>query len=125
MNRNGDNGWQEEILAKIDDNRLVYLCEYGIVHFRWDQNDLVYCPGDFVGLPFVLYNLGQPCNQACMHGKDCPYRAEDGLVYLPYHSVKLPFSVDECRQMHQLVLVASKQLYQLLHRGLRADCQLS
>ena len=117
MNSNGNGNWQEEILARMDDNRLVYLCEYGIVHFKWDENDLVYCPGDFMGLPFLLSSLAKQCSQECIHGEDCPYQAEDGIVYLQYHSVKLPFPVNECREMHDLAKKASRRLHKLRNSG--------
>ncbi|HIE55274.1 MAG TPA: hypothetical protein EYP90_08865 [Chromatiaceae bacterium] len=117
MNSNGTNGWHDEILAKIDDNRQVYLCEYGVVHFKWDKNDLVYCPGDFIGLSFLLSGLANQCNRECVHGEPCPHEAEDGLVYLQYHSVKLPFPQNECLQMHDLALMATKRLHALRNSG--------
>jgi SAM-dependent methyltransferase len=102
--------FQEEVLAEIeiDAQRRVYLCEFGIVHLKWHENDLVYCPGDFIGLPFLLFSLANTCERECVHGKPYPHEAEDGLVYLPYHSVRLAFSLAECRQMHDLALAASR-----------------
>lgn len=116
MNRNG-NGGQEEVLAEIDAQRRVYLCEFGIVHLKWCENDLVYCPGDFIGLPFLLSALVMPCSRECAQDEPCPHEGEDGLVYLPYHSVRLPFSRTECRQMHGLALIASKRLHEIYDAG--------
>lgn len=121
MNSNGKDGWTEQILAKINENRRVYLCEYGIVHLKWDENDLVYCPGDFIGLPFLLSSLAHKCNLECARGEPCPHEEEDGTVYLQYHSVKLLFALDECRQMHDLVLEASKRLHELRNNGFYAQ----
>ncbi|NKQ35188.1 MAG: hypothetical protein HF973_06165 [Chloroflexi bacterium] len=118
MNSNGKDGWTEQILAKINENRRVYLCEYGIVHLKWDENNLVYCPGDFIGLPFLLSSLTHQCSWECERGEPCPNEGEDGMVYLQYHSVKLPFTPDECRQMYDLTVAASRRLHELRYDGL-------
>lgn len=116
MNRNGSGVSREEILAEIDAQRRVYLCEFGIVHLKWYENDLVYCPGDFIGLPFLLSALAKPCSRECLQGEPCPHE-EDGLVYLPYHSVRLPFSRVECGQIHDLALAAARRMHELYDAG--------
>ena len=115
MNANGKSGagWQEQVLVHIDENRRAYLCEYGIVHLKWHENHVVYCPGDFLGLPFMLSGLLSGCGLECERDETCPHEEEDGLVYLPYHSVKLPFTRAECRQLHELVVKASNRLGEL------------
>ena len=121
MNNNGKDGWPEQILAEIDQNHRVYLCEYGIVHLKWDENDLVYCPGDFIGLSFLLSGLIRQCSLECMHGEACPNEEEEGIVYLQYHSVKLPFALDDCRQMQKMVVAASGRLHKLRDNGFFAN----
>ena len=115
MNVNGSNGGglQEQVLAHINENRRAYLCEYGIVHLKWHENHIVYCPGDFLGLRFMLSGLLYQCDQECARNETCPHQADNGLVYLQDHSVKLPFSREECRQLYDLVLVASNRLSEL------------
>ena len=111
--RSGGDGWQEQVLVQINENRRAYLCEHGIVHLKWHENHMVYCPGDFLGLPFMLSGLLDQCGLACERGESCPHEAEDGLVHLPYHSVELPFTREECRQLYDLVLAASNRLSEL------------
>jgi hypothetical protein len=117
MSKNGNGVNQELILAEIDAQRRVYLCEFGIVHLKWRENDLVYCPGDFIGLPFLLSALANRCSRECLHGEPCPHEEEDGLVYLPYHSVRLPFLRTECSQIHDLAMVASQRLHEIYDAG--------
>lgn len=110
----GKISYPERVLAELDESRRVYICEFGIVHLKWKENNLVYCPGDFIGLPFLLSGLVKRCEQPCVHGEACPNQAEDGLVYLTYHSVKLPFSVEDCPELQTLVQTAIEQLQILL-----------
>jgi hypothetical protein len=57
----------------------------------------------------------------CTRREACPNEDEDGIVYLQYHSVKLPFALDDCRQMHDLAVEASKRLHELRSNGFFAN----
>ncbi len=112
-----DLDWREKVLAKKDDQHRVFLCEYNIVHLEWGRHRLVYCPGDFLGLPIMLSALNKPCDLECTRGEDCPGDHGDGIVHLQYGSVQIPFPRDECRELHILVTEAVERLFDLNNSG--------
>jgi hypothetical protein len=108
INENG------QTLAGGGEDRRIYLCEYGIVHVKWGANNLVYCPGDVIGLAYLLSALkAQPCSMECTHGENCPLEHGKGIVYLPYHSVRIPLTIDECKDMHLMAQKAVDRLFEL------------
>mgnify|MGYP006921590835 CR=1 FL=1 len=109
--------WQDQVLAARDDTHQVYLCEYNIIHLNWGKNRLVYCPGDFMGLPFLLSPLNKPCSKECARGEACPGDHGDGIVRLQYGSVEIPIPRGECHDLHLLVSEGVKCLLKLQHQG--------
>jgi len=107
----------DQVLAQKDGNRRVYLCEYNLIHLSWGENRLVYCPGDFMGLPFLLSALNNPCDMECTHGETCPGDHGDGVVHLQYGSVQIPFTCDECQELHIMVKEAVGRLFELSDDG--------
>jgi hypothetical protein len=109
---------QDQKLAEIDDNHRVYLCEYGLIHLKWGEDNLPYCPGDFIGLPFLLHGLGTQCNLECMRGEECTHtEGDDELVYLQYGSVRVPLTPEACHDLQIMVKQAVKRVHQLRSEG--------
>ena len=109
--------WHDQVLAERDGKRRVYLCEYGLIHLDWGEHRLVYCPGDFVGLSFLLSALNKPCQMECTRGESCPGDHGDGVVYLKYGSVQIPFASEECQELHIVVKEAVSRLFELRTDG--------
>lgn len=107
-----------QTLAEDGEDRQIYLCEYGIVHVKWGDNNLVYCPGDVIGLSYLLSALkDQPCSLACTRGETCPLDHGSGVVYLPYGSVQIPLSIAECVRLHRLAKESVNRLFVLKEQG--------
>jgi hypothetical protein len=104
-------------LASEDPDHLIYLCEYGLVHIHWGAHRLVYCPGDFVGLPYLLAALDDPCDLECAIGDTCPRDHGDGVILLQYGSVQLPFERSDCQRFHLCVRQAVGKLEKALTNG--------
>lgn len=113
--------WHDQVLAEKDDKRCIYLCEYNLIHLEWGDHRLVYCPGDFMGLPFLLSALNKPCDMECTHGETCPGDHGDGVVHLQYGSVQIPFTRAECQQLHITVKEAIERLFELSKQGCFLD----
>jgi len=109
--------WHDQVLVEQDYEHRIYLCEYNLIHLNWGEHRLVYCPGDFMGLPFLLSSLNEPCNLECTHGENCPGDDGDGIVYLKYGSVQISFERDECRELHIAVTQAVGRLFELRKEG--------
>lgn len=107
----------EVVLSQTDDQRRIYLCEHGLIHIRWGEHRLVYCPGDLIGLSYWLWSAKMSCDMECLHGKACRKESGDGLVYLPYGSVQVPFSVEECLRLHHAVQEAVGELRRTQNTG--------
>lgn len=105
------------VLFEKDTRHRVYLCEYGLIHFEWGQHSLVYCPGDFLGLPFIFSSLMQPCDMPCLRGDGCVLDHGDGMVHLTYGSVKIPLTSEECQQMRSASQIVSERLCALKNEG--------
>jgi hypothetical protein len=116
-----DSAWRDQVLSEKDSNHRVYLCEYGLIHLDWNEHRLVYCPGDFVGLPFMLSSLDSTCDLECIQGEACPRDHGDGMVHLQYGSVQIPFSREECQELHILVREAVGRLFDLRRAGYFAN----
>lgn len=100
-------------LAEYDGEHRVYICEYNIVHLKWDKKELVFCPGDFIGLPLLLSGISRDCNLQCTIGEVCPADHGDGIVHLEYNSIQIPFRREECRELHLLVKEAASNLMEM------------
>ncbi|MEA3349333.1 MAG: hypothetical protein U9Q82_01785 [Chloroflexota bacterium] len=109
--------WHDQVLAEKDEQHRVYLCEYNLIHLSWGDHRLVYCPGDFMGLTFLLSALNKPCDMECTHGETCPGDHGDGVVHLQYGSVQIPFTRDECQELHIAVKEAVGRLFELRKDG--------
>jgi hypothetical protein len=105
------------ILVERDQKHRIYLCEYGLVHLVWGRNSLVYCPGDLIGLSYMLLSIAQPCGMECTRGECCRLSHGEDQVYLPYGSVQIPFTVAECRELHFAAQEAVEQLHRLKGEG--------
>jgi hypothetical protein len=116
-NSGSDSAWRDQVLSEKDENHRVYLCEYGLVHLNWGEHRLVYCPGDFMGLPFLLSSMDSPCHLECTRGETCPGDHGNGVVHLQYGSVQIPFSREECQELHILVQEAVGRLFDLRRAG--------
>ena len=98
------------VLAEKNKKHRIYQCEHNIIHVDWGEHRLIYCPGDFIGLSFILSSLSAPCEMECTHGEACPGEDEDGIVYLQYGSVQLPFTREDCLNLHTYVREAVMKL---------------
>lgn len=106
----GDWTRRDQVLAKQDEQHRISICEYNIIHLDWGEHRLVYCPGDFLGLSFMLSALSNPCNLECENGEDCPAEIGDHILHLKYGSVDIPIARDECPALHKLVKQAVERL---------------
>ena len=107
----------DQILFQTDDRHRIYLCEYGLVHAEWGKHSLVYCPGDLIGLSYMLTALNAFCDMECLRGEPCVLDQENHQVLLPYGSVNIPLTVEECRALHLAAQEAVRQLHQLRGMG--------
>lgn len=107
-----------QTLVEGRDDSRIYLCEYGIVHVKWGGNNLVYCPGDVIGLSYLLSALkDQPCSMECTRNEQCPLNHDNGTIYLPYNSVRIPLTIHECRNLHDMAKKAMDRLFDLKGNG--------
>ncbi len=106
----------DQILFQSDARHRIYLCEYGLVHVEWGRHSLVYCPGDLIGLPFLLSAIKKSCSMECLRDEQCPLE-ENNLVTLPYGSVKISLTPKECQMLHLAVEDAAHQLHQMRSQG--------
>jgi hypothetical protein len=105
-------------LVESDEGRRIYLCENGIVHVKWGENNLVYCPGDVIGLSYLLTALKeQPCGMECASSENCPLDHGNGIVYLPYGSIKIPITLQECKNLHLMAKEAVEHLFNMKNNG--------
>jgi hypothetical protein len=104
-------------LARQDAEHHIYLCQYNIIHVNWGEHSLVFCPGDFFGLPFLLATLNSQCHVECLRGAECPKGDEDSIVHLQYGSVQIPFTVQECHDLHMAIKEAVEHLFTLEYEG--------
>ncbi len=112
----------EQVLAEIDETHRVYLCEYGLIHLVWGENVLPYCPGDFMGLPFMLHNLVAECDVRCLQSEPCDEARNTGAtVYLKYGTLRFPLAPWECCALHKIVQAAVKRVIELRRAGYLAD----
>lgn len=108
----------DQVLAEIDENHRVFLCEYGVVHLVWGEDMLPYCPGDFVGVLFLVSSLKAECERQCLRGEKCGRVEDDSSpVYLQYGSLRLSLAPDECRRLQAMVQEAVRRLYELRRAG--------
>lgn len=111
-----DNG-HTQILSQIDDEHRIFLCEYGLVHVEWGRHRLVYCPGDLIALPYLLSAINTPCSLECQHNEQCLLENEDSRVSLPYGSVAISLTVEECRSLQLAAQQAAQRLHHLRSQG--------
>jgi len=107
----------DQILSLSDTEHYISLCEYGLVHVEWGRHSLVYCPGDLIGLSYLLASINTSCELECMHGEQCKLKNEDNLVSLPYGSVEISLTADECQGLHFATQEASRRLHSLRSQG--------
>jgi len=107
----------EQILFEADKRHRIYLCEYGLVHVEWGRQSLVYCPGDLIGLSFLLAAINDPCDMECLRSGECIFENEFGLVSLPYGSVQISLTVEECQSLHRGTQDAAQRLYEMRKQG--------
>ncbi len=107
----------DQVLSQADERHRISLCEYGLVHVEWGQHSLVYCPGDLIGLSYLLTAAKEPCDLECLRGAGCLFDRERGLVSLPYGSVRISLTVEECQQLHLAVQQAARQLHEMRQQG--------
>lgn len=107
----------DQVLAETDARHRIVLCEYGLIHLEWGQHRLVYCPGDLIGLSYLLAAVKEPCDLECLRGSGCHFDHERGLVSLPYGSVRISLTVEECQQLHLAAQQASRQLHEMRQQG--------
>lgn len=110
-----DNG-HDQVLYQIDYQHRIYLCEYGLVHVHWGAHRLHYCPGDMIGLPFLLDAINPTCDKECLVDATCPHK-DTHQIFLPYGSVQIPLTKDECQSLHLAVQKAVQRLQGLKAQG--------
>ncbi len=111
------NNGHDQILSQADSKHRIYLCEYGLVHVEWGKHRLVYCPGDLMGLPYLLSALLTPCNLECQRDEQCPLENEDNRISLPYGSVQISLTSEECQTLHLAAQEAAQRLQRLRSQG--------
>ncbi len=111
------NNGHDQILFRLNDRQRIYLCEYGLIHVEWNQHRLLYCPGDLIGLPFLLEAIHKTCQMECLHENNCPHETGEGKIYLPYGSVQILLSEEECRSLYIATQKAAQRLHQLRAQG--------
>lgn len=107
----------DQVLSQLDQKHRIYLCEYGLVHVEWGRHSLVYCPGDLIGLSYQLSAVNSTCDLECLHGESCSRKEKDDLVSLPYGSVEISLTTEECRLLHLAAQEASHRLHRLRSQG--------
>ena len=80
------------------------------------DNNFVYYPGDVVRLPYLSSALKfRIYRMECNRGESCPLDHSHRIVYLPYHSVLILLTIDECKELHLTTRKAVDRLFQLKH----------
>jgi hypothetical protein len=81
------------------------------------RHSLVYCPGDLIGLSYQLTAIHTVCDLECLCSGNCPHQKENYLISLPYGSVQIPLTIEECRELHLATQETVQRLYRLRNRG--------